>query len=255
MSKGWSRDLFHVCCSWCDPATQPGVCLSRVCGRSQGFIRPTQHCLSNLWAGVQFQCQEEKLLSAEEWIWEKLERPWVRSCSRSQGIELMEAGQRVWSLSPGREPRRAPKMSTQAASFRNVPCFCVEKKKEKNHTTKPICSTANRKREYFIEKGPRHPLILVSSLSFMAAVEKDLPASKLMLPEGLLPVPQQSLRSERCRILQTYSAAKWLLSSYFYSGGHVKVAVWISFRCFPCQRRLGILSYSAAAFIKVVSKQ
>ena len=33
------------------------------------------------------------------------------------------------------------------------------------------------------------------------------------------------------------------------------MAVWISFACFPCQRRLAILPSSAVAFMKVVSKQ
>lgn len=63
-------------------------------------------------------------------------------------------------------------------------CSCVEKRGEKEKKSKPIYNKANKKNQYFTEKGLRHPLIPISSLSFAAAVKKDLPASKLMLPEG-----------------------------------------------------------------------
>lgn len=63
-------------------------------------------------------------------------------------------------------------------------CSHVEKKGEKGKKSKPIYNKANKKNQYFIEKRLRHPLIPISSLSFAVAVKKDLPASKLMLPEG-----------------------------------------------------------------------
>jgi len=107
----------------------------------------------------------------------------VFSPSASQGAELMEAGEE------GRIPPHGSPENTYRGSILqkqiSVPCFYIEKRGKKK--SKPICNKANKKNWYFIEKGLRHPLIPISSLSFTVAVKKDLRASKLMLPEGFPP--------------------------------------------------------------------
>lgn len=95
-------------------------------------------------------------------------------------------------------------------------CSRVEKRGEKEKKSKPIYNKANKKSQYFIEKGLRHPLIPISSLSFAVAVKKDLPASKLMLPEGFPSV-------FRLREVLDPAHVKLLLSSYFCSWGQVEV--------------------------------